>query len=84
MALLCYEELLKHQPETYKKHVRWLKWYWPQEVRSALVVARTEGETKLDRFEAELKAARWQLRGDEAAKAAAEEAEEPKAKEPEA
>jgi hypothetical protein len=48
-------------------------------VRFAPVVARREGETKLDRFEAELKAARWQLRGNEAAKAEAAEAKEPEA-----
>jgi len=78
----AYEELLKHQPETYKKHVRWLKRYRPEEVRFALVVARREGETKLDRFETELKAARWQLREEEAAKAEAAEAQEPEAEEP--
>jgi hypothetical protein len=44
MPLLCYEELLKHESETYKEHVRWLKRYRPEEVP--------------DSFEAELEAAR--------------------------
>ena len=80
----AYKELLKHQPESYKKHVRWLEKHRPEEVRFALVVARREGEMKLERFETQLKAARWQLRGDEAAKAEAAEAKEPEAEEPEA
>ena len=62
----AYEELLKHQPESYTKHVSWLKKHKPEEVRFALVVARREGETKLERFEAELKKARRQLRQEEA------------------
>lgn len=69
----AYEELLKHQPDAYKKHVPWLKRHRPEEVRFALVVARREGETKLERFESVLKDARWRLRGREAA--AAEKAE---------
>lgn len=71
----AYEELLKHQPEAYTKHIPWLKRHRPEEVRFALLVARREGETKLDRFETVLKDARWQLRGTEAAAAEKAEAE---------
>jgi hypothetical protein len=74
-ARSAYEELLKHQPETYRKHVRWLGRYRPEEVRFALVIARREGETNLEKFETCLKAARWQLRAEEAEAAEAEEAE---------
>jgi hypothetical protein len=74
----AYKELLKHQPESYKKHVRWLVKHRPEEVRFALVVASREGETKLDRFETQLKAARWQLREEEAAAAEKAEGEEEK------
>lgn len=74
-----YKELLKHQPESYRKHVRWLEKHRPEEVRFALVIARREGETKLDRFETVLKDARWQLRGPEAAAAEKAEREEEEA-----
>ncbi len=71
----AYEELLKHQPDTYKKHVPWLKKYNPEEGRFALVIVRRAGETKLESFEDQLKGARWQLREKDAA-AEEEEREE--------
>ena len=61
-ARAAYQELLKHQPETYKKHTRWLEKHKPEEVRFAVVVARREGETTLGNFESALRRARRQLR----------------------
>ena len=44
-----------------------------------MVVARREGEMKLEGFETQSKAARWQLREEEAAAAEKAEREEPEA-----
>jgi hypothetical protein len=44
-ALKAYKKLLKHQPDAYRTHVKWLKNFAPEEVRLAMLRVRRSGES---------------------------------------
>jgi hypothetical protein len=52
----AYEELRENQPESYKKHVPWIKHSTPESVRNALIIFRSNNSpVKFQAFEEALK-----------------------------
>lgn len=54
--------LLRHQPDAYKTHDKWIREYKPEEVRYALLAIRRSGKGALSEFEKELVSAKKALR----------------------
>ena len=61
----AYKELLENQPESYKKHVPWIKHSTPESVRNALIILRSNNvAVKFKAFEDALKRITGTYKGD--------------------